>query len=66
MAESFRHDRDFIEGVVLGHVAIVHGLLDRGADGAAREEAGQTARQVARARGRADIAELLTEAGAEA
>ncbi len=63
MAESFRYDRDFIEGVVVGHVAIVHGLLERGADGP-RER--RRARPRDRWRGRADIAELLTEAGAEA
>jgi ankyrin repeat protein len=63
MAESFRYDRDFIEGIKKGHVAIVHDFLDHGADVAAREAADQTARQVASAR--ADIAELLTQAGGE-
>ncbi len=62
----FGLDRDFIEGIKKGHVAIVHGFLDKGAEVNARDEAGQTARQVASARGRADITELLTEAGAEA
>ncbi len=50
MAESFRSDRDFIEGIKKGHVAIVHDFLDHGADVAAREEADQTARRVASAR----------------
>ncbi len=55
MAEAFRYDRGFIEGIKKGHVAIVHDFLDHGADVAAR--------QVASAR--ADIAELLTQAGGE-
>lgn len=59
-------DRDLIEAVKKGCVAIVHAFLAKGASADARDEKGGTALHWAVARGRLDVIELLLAHGADA
>ncbi len=58
-------DRDLIEGIKKGHVAIVHAFLAKGADPGATDRNGGPALIWAVARGNAGIAELLLAHGAD-
>lgn len=62
----FSPDRDLIEAIKKGHVAIVHAWLARGADANARDDKGGPALHWATARGRTDIVALLLKSGADA
>lgn len=60
----FGVDRDLIEGIKKGHVAIVHAYLAKGASANARDATGGPALHWAAARGKADIVGLLLQHGA--
>jgi hypothetical protein len=59
-------DRDLIEAIKKGHVAIVHAFLTKGADANARDSHDGPALHWAVAAGRAETVELLLDHGAEA
>ena len=61
----FGADRDLIEAVKKGHVAIVHAFLAKGADADAVDDKGGPALHWAVARGKAEIARLLLDHGAD-
>ncbi len=61
----FGLDRDLIEGIKKGHVAIAHAFLAKGADANARDKHGGTALHWAVGGGRPEIVELLLEQGAD-
>ena len=62
----FGADRDLIEGIKKGHVAIVHAYLAKGASANARDDKGGPALHWAAARGSRAIVELLLSHGADA
>lgn len=62
---KFGPDRDMIEGIKKGHVAIVHAFLEKGADPDARDGNGGPALIWAVATGKAEIVELLIRRGAD-
>jgi hypothetical protein len=62
----FTVDRDMIEGVKKGHVAIVHAYLAKGASANARDANGGPALHWAVARGNGQVVELLLVHGADA
>ncbi len=62
----FGLDRDLIEGIKKGHVAIAHAFLAKGADAGARDRHDGPALHWAVGGGRAEIVELLLDHGAEA
>lgn len=61
----FGLDRDLIEAIKKGHVAIVHAFLAKGASANARDAKGGTALHWAAGGGRAEIVQLLLGAGAD-
>ncbi len=61
---KFGLDRDLIEAVKRGRVAIVHAFLAKGASADARDDKGGTALHWAAARGEDSIVELLIAQGA--
>jgi hypothetical protein len=61
----FGLDRDLIEGIKKGHVAIAHAFLAKGADANARDRHGGPALHWAVAGGRPETVQLLLDAGAE-
>lgn len=61
----FGHDRDLIEGIKKGHVAIVHAYLAKGASANARDANGGPALHWAAGRGSAAIVALLLDHGAD-
>lgn len=61
----FGLDRDLIEGIKKGHVAIVHAFLAKGASPDARDPKGGTALHWAVGSGRAEIVALLLKSGAD-
>ena len=61
----FGLDRDLIEGIKKGHVAIAHAFLAKGADAGARDSHGGPALHWAVGGGRAETVKLLLDAGAE-
>ncbi|MHA1154106.1 MAG: ankyrin repeat domain-containing protein [Alphaproteobacteria bacterium] len=61
----FGLDRDLIEGIKKGHVAIAHAFLAKGADANARDQHGGPALHWAVAGGRPETVKLLLDAGAE-
>ena len=62
----FGLDRDLIEGIKKGHVAIVHAFLAKGANANARDSQGGTALHWAAASGNRDIVQFLLRNGADA
>jgi hypothetical protein len=62
----FGVDRDLIEGVKKGHVAIAHAFLAKGADVNAPDKHGGTALHWAVGGGKAEIVKLLLDHGADA
>lgn len=62
----FGADRDLIEGIKKGHVAIVHAFLAKGADANTRDAGGGPALHWAVGGGKAEIVELLLDHGADA
>ncbi|MGO4871374.1 MAG: ankyrin repeat domain-containing protein [Roseiarcus sp.] len=61
----FDLDRDLIEAIKKGHVAIVHAFLAKGASANARDARGGTALHWAAGRGKLDVVELLLAEGAD-
>ena len=61
----FGHDRDLIEAIKKGHVAIVHAFLAKGASANARDAKGGPALHWAAGRGVADVVRLLIRSGAD-
>lgn len=61
----FTVDRDLIEGVKKGHVAIVHAFLAKGASANARDAKGGPALHWAVARGNGQVVRLLLAEGAD-
>ncbi len=61
----FGLDRDLIEGIKKGHVAIAHAFLAKGADANARDSHGGPALHWAVAGGRAETVKLLLDHGAD-
>jgi hypothetical protein len=61
----FGLDRDLIEGIKKGHVAIAHAFLAKGADPKARDRQGGPALHWAAGSGRAETVRLLIEHGAD-
>lgn len=62
----FGLDRDLIEAIKKGHVAIVHAFLAKGASANARDDKGGAALHWAAGRGKLDVVELLLAEGADA
>ncbi len=62
----FDLDRDLIEAVKKGHVAIVHAFLAKGASANARDARGGSALHWAAGRGKLDVVQLLLDEGADA
>ena len=62
----FGLDRDLIEGIKKGHVAIAHAFLAKGADAGARDRHGGSALHWAVAGGRPESVKLLLDPSAEA
>ena len=62
----FGLDRDLIEAIKKGHVAIVHAFLAKGADPNARDKHGGPALHWAVGGGKAEIVRLLLDEGADA
>ncbi len=62
----FGLDRDLIEGIKKGHVAIAHAFLAKGAEAGARDQHGGPALHWAVASGRPETVKLLLDHGAEA
>ena len=62
----FGLDRDLIEAIKKGHVAIVHAFLAKGASANARDGQGGAALHWAAGRGKLDVVELLLAEGADA
>ena len=58
-------DRDLIEGIKKGHVAIAHAFLAKGADANARDKQGGPALHWAAGGGKAETVRLLIEHGAD-
>jgi ankyrin repeat protein len=61
----FGLDRDLIEAIKKGHIALPHAFLAKGADANARDNHGGPALHWAVAGGRVEIVKLLLDAGAE-
>jgi ankyrin repeat protein len=61
----FDLDRDLIEAIKKGHVAIVHAFLAKGASANARDARGGSALHWAAGRGKRDVVELLLAEGAD-
>ncbi len=61
----FGIDRDFIQAIKKGHVAIAHAFLAKGADVNARDAAGGPALHWAVGSGKPDIVRLLLDHGAD-
>ncbi len=61
----FGLDRDLIEGIKKGHVAIAHAFLAKGADANAQDRHGGPALHWAVAGGRPETVKLLLDAGAD-
>jgi len=61
----FGLDRDLIESIKKGHVAIVHAFLAKGASANARDDQGGTALHWAAGRGAPDVVALLLAHGAD-
>ncbi|HYA73620.1 MAG TPA: ankyrin repeat domain-containing protein [Roseiarcus sp.] len=61
----FGLERDLIEAIKKGHVAIVHAFLAKGASANARDDRGGSALHWAAGRGKLDVVELLLAAGAD-
>ncbi len=64
-AGKFSVERNLIESIKKGHVAIVHAFLAKGADPNTKDDNGAPAMLWAVARGKADVAELLTTYGTD-
>ncbi len=62
----FGLDRDLIEAIKKGHVALAHAFLAKGADANARDQHGGPALHWAVAGGRAETVKLLLDEGADA
>ncbi len=62
----FDLDRDLIEAIKKGHVALVHAFLAKGASANARDARGGSALHWAAGRGKRDVVELLLAEGADA